>query len=753
MKIFWNKFPGHTTCSIQVVLLLLLLTAFALPYLPATANDFLQPDQPRRLQSLGPRFELPPLNYRVIEVRGNPYQLPEGSTEWLPLNEGDFLTPHTRIATLDDDLVVIEVVGISYLRLNEASEITVRELSRKQITRDAEDGLVRTQQEKSQNEINLEMYQGELDQTLRHHEDQEINYEVETPQATLGIRGTSFTARVDADGTESEVLDGRVEFIPEQGLGRELGPGLKSSVKTGDTDISEPEMLPAERQKEMEETRRQAQEALLLEPELDPRRAGGSRFREIDTGVFQVSQDHHLPQEIEVEGEARALEPDQEIARVKAWRAGDTLPIEGVENWSFNVQIDTLPVGQADTIPLQMVAEDDTGTRSDTKNLFIQTQHPDPEDVLPVDYSSGTVPVELKQLGQRSVTGVEFPYQLYLDDLSATDVITVRGSASSDSPIEGVAYSLNRGITWSEAEGDSQWKFEIPFSEDEEFIFSPRVVAWNANAEIGEAEVLPTFQVEEISHNEQIESLMETYLRSFYIRDPRTSLDLHAGNFDWLLNNPGSLTETTLQQLYKKILEFGENIQIFTSVDQRIVTHEEAQVSLELQIFGRHSPTDRWFTMFASPVDFSWVRMPGGNYQLNELQNFPSKNYIYNSEPIQATDPDGISLAELDTTAPEKGELQVDQQYDSWVVSINETQATGGVFKLETEEVSEAFPVPSPGSLVYQQAELLERNRLYAFALEDRTGRERIGLLRPTKTNDEKVSLELLLYEDLLDLL
>ncbi|MFP4687225.1 MAG: FecR domain-containing protein [bacterium] len=714
-------------------------------------EKFFQPEQKRLLKSLGAGLKFPPLSFRVNEVRGNPYKLSEEGEKWEPIEPGALLTPHTRISTLDEDSVVIEVAGISYLQLNEASEIKLGELHRQKMIEDYDEGLIRRRHEKNYNKIDLDLYHGELDQTLRRHEKQEIDYEVNTPQATLGIRGTSFTCRVGEEGTESAVLEGKVEFIPKGGIGIELGPGLISKVRRGETTPQQSEALDEKRRKEMEKVRKKAEKALLLEPEITPENVAGRRIQETDSGVFNVQLDHYFSRTFQVKGTAQALEPGQKISNLEIRREGETIPVKGLQEWSFEVIADTLPVGLMETVPLQMRAIDDTGTKSDTLELTLTLRHPDAREILPTDYKPGTTTIELQELGNRNVTAAEFPFQLYFDDLSETDFIIIRGKAAADTAIEGVAYSLNRGISWQPARGDSQWEFKIPLDDKHDFVFTPKIIAWTSDKKIGKSTRLPTFKINESTFDKQMEKLMEEYLLGLYSSNIESSLELHTPDFQWLVEEPDTIKgNQELKDLLTETVKISEKTQIFTSLLEKDIGPRNARVSLELQIYGRHKPTGRWYTSFSSPVEFLWERIPTGQFRLQQLRHFPHEHYVYNAKPIVAKDPSGISLEIFDTTPVNKGELKIELKYDSWVVSINREKADGGIFKLNTDKVSDAFPVPAHGSVVYQQTQILETEHLYAFAFEDKKGNQKIGLLRPIKDDKKKIFLELLFYEDLL---
>ncbi len=63
-------------------------------------------------------------------------------------------------------------------------------------------------------------------------------FEIRTPTATAGVRGTIFTVRVDQGGTEVQVIEGHVK-VDAQGRELNLAPGTKATASEGKATMRE----------------------------------------------------------------------------------------------------------------------------------------------------------------------------------------------------------------------------------------------------------------------------------------------------------------------------------------------------------------------------------------------------------------------------------------------------------------------------------------------------------------------------------
>ncbi len=171
-----------------------------------------------------------PARARVIALVGRATAVTTGGAEQ-PISEGMELGVGSRLLTAAGASLSLQFADGSRLRLREDSELVLDRL-----TRYGRTGMVDTRVRLQRGRINNEV------RRLRGPGDQFI---VETPTASSAVRGTRFRIHSGDQGTQAEVLDGRVAVT----AGRRatlLRPGFGTRAPAGGGDPLDPvALLPA----------------------------------------------------------------------------------------------------------------------------------------------------------------------------------------------------------------------------------------------------------------------------------------------------------------------------------------------------------------------------------------------------------------------------------------------------------------------------------------------------------------------------
>jgi hypothetical protein len=137
---------------------------------------------------------------------------------------GDELVSHSGSAT-------VELADGSSLRLSPNSRLTFNRL-----TRYGKSGMVDTR---------LRLNDGEVETRVEPFEEDGSRFEIETPSAVAAVRGTMFSLRTDASGSDLRVTEGRVAFGP-RGKTRVIPAGYSASTSmTNIRDLSIRRLPPA----------------------------------------------------------------------------------------------------------------------------------------------------------------------------------------------------------------------------------------------------------------------------------------------------------------------------------------------------------------------------------------------------------------------------------------------------------------------------------------------------------------------------
>lgn len=188
------------------------------------------------------------------------------------------LTSGTLIRVGDE---VISYLGIASIELADGSIMRLSPNSRlafNRLTRYGKSGMVDTR---------LRLNNGELETRVEPFVEDGSRFEIETPSAVAAVRGTMFTLKTDATGTDLRVTEGRVAFGPI-GKPRMIPEGYSARVSSGySDDVNIRRLPPAPNINPIPTRLTQLPETLSWEP------SGALRYRvnvfEADTGRWLQS--------------------------------------------------------------------------------------------------------------------------------------------------------------------------------------------------------------------------------------------------------------------------------------------------------------------------------------------------------------------------------------------------------------------------------------------------------------------------------
>jgi hypothetical protein len=243
-----------------------LLLVLALACVPAFAEDWVYRVRPGdTLWDLGGAYLKPGVDWHRLQQHNriaDPYRLAPGTRLRIPLtwlrqqpararvvaligkattvtsagtsqavNEGMELGAGSRLLTAAGASLSLQFADGSRLRLREGSELVLDRL-----TRYGRTGMVDTR---------LRLQRGHVHNEVRHLRGPGSRFIVDTPTASSAVRGTRFRIHSGDQGTQAEVLDGRVAVT----VGRHatlLKPGFGTHAQTGGGDSLQPiALLPA----------------------------------------------------------------------------------------------------------------------------------------------------------------------------------------------------------------------------------------------------------------------------------------------------------------------------------------------------------------------------------------------------------------------------------------------------------------------------------------------------------------------------
>jgi hypothetical protein len=172
---------------------------------------------------------------RVVTLRGTA-TVKTTSAAIRPLMRGDPLAAGDQIATSEDSQLRVLMNDRSLIDLGSNSTITIKKFETQQTTRS----------------VSLRLFAGRLWAHVTKTLAVKTDFEVETPTAVAGVRGTEFVVDVDykTGGTTVTVIEGRVEVIPHgMQSGQVLGRLTRGQVNKGASNVQTNNITADEAQK------------------------------------------------------------------------------------------------------------------------------------------------------------------------------------------------------------------------------------------------------------------------------------------------------------------------------------------------------------------------------------------------------------------------------------------------------------------------------------------------------------------------
>jgi|GEM_PF-6786500 len=418
------------------------------------------------LGELRQQLEEPEVALEVLEVEEGVKVTTEEDTKPRQLEEGEELQPGARIEAIDGE-VSLNIPGITHMELAMGSQMEVNELES-----------YRTEDAVTENEIDLEMYQGEINSRHRGDEEMETEIEINTPNSVAGVRGTVFQCDID-ESTSCSVLSGSLEFASRAAPERSqiIEARQRSSMRPGEEAPDEPEEIDEESERRLSEYRDRAQ----FPPAVDELQLEGEKMEQTGEGVFRISKEYREEELLTLSGTAEAREDEAELEEVEVQVGDEQLSVEGLEEWSAELEAEPPEVGEEKRVNGRVRAHDSLGNSSRAYPFQVELDHPEPEGVIPPGLDEGDVPVEITEIGGISYDEISFPFQLSGDQFEEEEIV-ISGRAKADEAVEGVAYRQAGEENWTAAEGTEDWNFNLPADEDADFELE--IVAWTST-EIG----------------------------------------------------------------------------------------------------------------------------------------------------------------------------------------------------------------------------------------------------------------------------
>jgi hypothetical protein len=473
------------------------------------------------------QVDFPPLELEVRTIEGpsasyRPDTAP--SDAWRPLETDRTLSRGDHIRTGDETTVTLRVPGISLFTVTPGTRMQLQNLSRSTEQR----GLLTTE-EVTVNDIEIETEEGQVQNAVREHEGVATEYDLKTPNAVAGVRGTDFQCEVtDFGRTECAVGQGEVRFAsradPEQSV--TLQAGQKSGIGPEETTPSDPENVSDTEARQLDEVAQASQQALALPPTIESLQLNGTSFQ--DSIRIQYTE----PTELTLSGQARTQAEGTSIESVTVSVDGTPVSVEGTEQWSITRTPAVPEEGSERTATIEITATD-ANDNSITRTVTVTLVNPEqqgeaPDEIPPENYEEGNVPVEVTMVAGRSVDNLEFPYHAYQGDATSQGLM-IEGTASGEATLEGVAYSLDGGNSWELATGSENWQVPLPSGQSGEY--TVEVVAWTTDGVIGEPVEIGPIEYEAISYNQAIRQLFQSFWQEFGNENTSDALNFASSEF------------------------------------------------------------------------------------------------------------------------------------------------------------------------------------------------------------------------------
>jgi hypothetical protein len=441
---------------------------------------------------------LPEFELRVEEISGQPlYQGPE-QTSFSPLREGQIVEEGGLLQNRRGK-TSLTIAGSLHLVIENETKVIFDQLQQSFKTR----GLLLAREEYTLRQIELELIKGDIRARTRHHDNVSTDFRVKTLTAVAGIRGTTIHCSSDFKGkTTVKVLDGYLSFYnrfqPEYKT--LLGPGFQSSISSKEDRPSEPTPLTSEETEKLYEFRKTASSHLLMPPYLKTMKLNKKSF-DFRNGKFSIVHNYPRPDTLILSGEAKVREQRAAISEIDVLIHGHRTQPAGIENWELPFTITPPPEKEKIDITGQVTVHDDLGSASHPRPFEITLFHPEEEKTIPEDLLEGNVPVVIEQIGKTDPENIVFPHKISslelrrlpweghsdTGPLAYPGGIRITGRVNTDSPVAGVAYSLDGGYDWEKTKGEKNWELTVPDSLlRKRKKVTVKIVAWTRDGYIGD---------------------------------------------------------------------------------------------------------------------------------------------------------------------------------------------------------------------------------------------------------------------------
>lgn len=691
--------------------------------------------------------QLPEMELRVTGVEGTAEIKPDTADEWNTLSTKRALNPGDRVRTDEEATVELEVPSVSYFRITESSLIEVRKLDRKEEER----GLL-VSDTVVVNDVKLKEVRGKVQSSLKDREGVANDYELETPNAVAGIRGTDFQCEVtDFGQTNCAVLEGNVEFssLENRDASVSLGAGQQSSVGPDENQPSEPTQLSDENREELQQVQRRAESALRLPPALSSFELNGTAFQQ------SVSLAYSEQTSLTLSGTASAPGEGAQLTRIRASVNGEERSVEGLSEWSLTLEPEAPASGEQRELTITLQAVDSNEKQSDQKTLTITLVNQSDRtqsttEGLPEDYEEGRVDVELVSLAGRAPENIEYPLHLYRPDASEGG-LTIQGTARGEASIENVAYSLDNGQTWTRATGASNWTVNIPADRPGEF--SVLVRAWTTEGVIGSPVEFGPIEYQPITYEQAMRETFDAFWTAFEREDPQGVVAQLHPDFQYTPENAGgegervqTLDRSNFQDFLRDEFNRLINIRAFYSINTIFGNPQGGELradpiewKFQDEFSGQSDNQTSSAQFFPAAVksdgSFKYRRNASGQFRILSFDDFqptffmgfdditmgdthgytrgPADRVIDNGvvlESFESTDVAGWLIAGLDFDDtiwpgdPPKLYVNPGGGYPnphSWCGCGNGEVVAGGIYKTPYSSFSEVDRIPEIGSTKY----------------------------------------------------
>jgi hypothetical protein len=604
------------------------------------------------------QVDLPPLELEVRTIEGpsasyRPDTAPEDA--WRALESDQTLSRGDHIRTGDETTVTLRVPGISLFKVTPGTRMQLQNLSRSTEQR----GLLTTE-EVTVNDIEIETEEGQVQNAVREHEGVATEYDLKTPNAVAGVRGTDFQCEVtDFGRTECAVGQGEVRFAsranPDQAV--TLQAGQKSGIGPDETTPSAPENVSDTEAQQLDEVAEASRQALALPPTIESLQLNGTAFQ--DSIRIQYTE----PTELTLSGQARTQAEGTSLESVTVSVDGTPVSVEGTEEWTLTRTPAVPEEGSERTATIEITASD-ANDNSITRTVTVTLVNPEqqgeaPDEIPPENYEEGNVPVEVTTVAGRAVDNLEFPYHAYQGDATSQGLM-IEGTASGEATLEGVAYSLDGGNEWQLATGSENWQVPLPSGQSGEY--TVEVVAWTTDGVIGEPVEIGPIEYEAISYSQEVRNVFTEFWSEFENENVNNLISLTSDDFiiefaDGFQEDRSQFENAISNNFFPDVSNFRVDYtinQVFGTPNggELVVNRLEWEGRFDDDSDGQDagmtqtSQSVRSFESFPNG-DYKFIREPNGSYRILSVTDFSLAIFVgANSQEIGILQ-DGYGLFSL----------------------------------------------------------------------------------------------------------